>query len=396
VNPDLKRLHPYPFERLRALFASAPADAGYEPISLSIGEPKHPTPAFIHVALTEALSGLAQYPSTLGSLELRGAICAWLTRRYGVAPLDPETQVLPVTGTREALFAIAQTVIDRSARQARVVCPNPFYQIYEGAALLAGAEVLYANIDPEQDDAVDYASITPAQWATVQLVYTCSPANPTGKVMTLEDWRLLFALSDRYGFVIVSDECYSEIYCDESPPLGSLEAAQRLGRTDFERLVCFTSLSKRSNVPGLRSGFVAGDRRILAQFLLYRTYHGCAMSPPVQAASAKAWADEEHVVLNRAQYRQKFAAVTPLIQSVLATKQPEAAFYLWARTPIDDEVFAQQLHAAYNVAVLPGSYLGRTSQGHNPGRGHVRLALVAPVQQCLEAAERIVRYARSI
>jgi N-succinyldiaminopimelate aminotransferase len=404
VNPDLLRLHPYPFERLRELFARAPVTSELAPISLSIGEPKHSTPEFITQSLRDSLAGLAHYPSTQGSPALRGAISTWLARRFSIAPPDPDSQVLPVTGTREALFAIAQTLVDRTREAPTVVCPNPFYQIYEGAALLAGARPLYANIDTNIDAnivakrrfAVDYSAITEEQWAQVQLVYACSPANPTGRVMDLADWRDLFALSDRHGFVIAADECYSEIYCGPQAPLGALEAAQQLGRPDYERLICFGSLSKRSNVPGLRSGFVAGDRRLLRQFLLYRTYHGCAMSPPVQAASALAWADEAHVEANRVKYRRKFAEVTPLVQNVLETQLPDAAFYLWAKTPIDDELFAQQLHAAYNVAVLPGSYLGRSHGGSNPGCGFVRLALVAEPEECLEAARRIVQFTRSL
>lgn len=396
MNPDLLRLHPYPFERLRRLFGTVAADATYAPVSLSIGEPKHPTPQFIRDALTDALDGLASYPATLGSEALRRAMADWLVRRYGIERPDETEGVIPVTGSREALFAIAQAVIDRSRPGALVVCPNPFYQIYEGAALLAGAETLFANIDEERNFAADYRRITEQQWSRVQLLYVCSPGNPTGAVMTLADWRELFELADRYDFVIAADECYSEIYFGDTAPLGALEAAAALGRTDFARLVTFTSLSKRSNVPGMRSGFVAGDRRILRNYLLYRTYHGCGMSPPVQAASAVAWADEEHVIENRRLYREKFLHVTPLIQSVLPTRLPDAAFYLWVRTPIPDELFAQRLYAQYNVAVLPGSYLAREQDGVNPGANYVRVALVAPSAQCIDAAERIVAFARSL
>ncbi|MGA2552405.1 MAG: succinyldiaminopimelate transaminase [Burkholderiaceae bacterium] len=396
MNPDLGRLHPYPFERLRILFSGVKAAAALRPVSLALGEPKHPTPGFIRDALNAASGGLANYPSTLGTRELRLAIAQWLTRRYGIAAPDPDTQILPVNGTREALFAIAQTVVDRTRKPARIVCPNPFYQIYEGAALLAGAEPLYVNIDPQRPHAVDYASLKPADWACVQLLYACSPGNPTGQVMRLEDWETLFSLSDQYGFTIVADECYSEIYFKDSAPMGALEAASQLGRTDYRRLLVFHSLSKRSSVPGLRSGFVAGDAQLVAQFLLYRTYHGCALGPPVQAASALAWSEEAHVEESRALYRQKFAEVTPLIASVLDTALPDAAFYLWAKTPIDDEQFAQRLYATYNVAVLPGSYLGRSNQGVNPGAGYVRLALVAEPAECLEAARRIVQFVHEL
>jgi len=396
MNSDLSRLHPYPFEQLRALFAQRPASLDMTPISLSIGEPKHPTPRFIEQALIANLNGLANYPATLGSVTLREAIAAWLTRRYNVPRLDPARQILPVTGTREALFAIAQTIVDRDRKPAKVVCPNPFYQIYEGATFLAGAEPIYANIDAAANFTVDYTCVSAKEWAQVQLVYVCSPGNPTGAVMDRRAWGELFSLSDRYGFVIVSDECYSEIYFGEQAPLGALEAADQLGRPDFERLVCCTSLSKRSNVPGMRSGFMAGDAKILEKFLLYRTYHGCAMSPPIQAASAAAWADEDHVRENRAKYRQKFEQVTPLLQSVLETRLPDAAFYLWVKTPIGDEEFAQRLHAEYNVAVLPGSYLARQAHGLNPGAHYVRVALVPELESCLEGAQRIVQFAHSL
>jgi N-succinyldiaminopimelate aminotransferase len=396
MNPDLERLHPYPFERLRRLFATAIPDARHTPISLSIGEPKHPTPLFIREALIAALDGLANYPATLGSEALRNAMADWLARRYGITRPDPSQDVIPVTGSREALFAIAQAVIDRTRARPLVVCPNPFYQIYEGAALLAGAETIFANIDPQKNYATDYSGISDEQWSRVQLVYVCSPGNPTGTVMSVTDWRELFALADRFDFVIAADECYSEIYCGHAPPLGALEAAVQLGRSDYARLITFTSLSKRSNVPGMRSGLVAGERALLKKFLLYRTYHGCGMAPPVQAASAAAWADEAHVIENRRLYREKFERVTPLIQAVLATSLPDASFYLWVKTPIDDERFAQQLHAHYNVAVLPGSYLARELDGVNPGARHVRVALVAPLAECLEGARRIVEFTKSL
>jgi len=395
VNPHLAQLQPYPFEKLRALFAGVTPNPGLKEIKLSIGEPQHATPAFIMEALAGSLKGLASYPTTLGIPALRQAIAAWAQRRYALE-LDPETEILPVNGSREALFSFAQTVIDGSRPAPLVVSPNPFYQIYEGAAYLAGAEPRFLNTLPENGFAFDLDSLTPEEWARVQLFYVCSPGNPTGKVLRLEDWKTLFALSDKYGFIIASDECYSEIYFDEAnPPLGGLQAAKLLGR-GMERLVMFSSLSKRSNVPGMRSGFVAGDRELLKKFLLYRTYHGCAMAPPVQTASVAAWNDEAHVLDNRRQYREKFAAVTPLVAQVLDTGMPDASFYLWARTPVPDTDFARALLEAYNVVVLPGSFLARESRGVNPGAGFVRIALVAGLEDCLEAAGRIRQFAQQL
>jgi N-succinyldiaminopimelate aminotransferase len=396
MNADLAKLQPYPFERLRALFAGVTPPAALPHINLSIGEPKHATPPLIKDALVAHLGGLANYPVTAGTDALRQAIAAWLQRRYGLASLDAATQVLPVNGSREALFSFAQTVIDRT-REAVVVSPNPFYQIYEGAALLAGARPLFLPTTPANGFRMDFGSVPASEWARVQLVYVCTPGNPTGRVMRLPEWRELFALSDEHGFVIASDECYSEIYFEEGQaPLGGLQAARELGRDRFERLVVFGSLSKRSNAPGLRSGFVAGDAAILKQFLLYRTYHGNAMSPPVQAASIAAWNDEAHVVENRRKYAAKFDGATPVIGKVLATQRPDAAFYLWARTPIDDERFAQRLFAEQHVTVLPGSYLSRTVNGHNPGAGFVRIALVAEVPEVLQAAERIAAFGATL
>ncbi|MDB5750115.1 MAG: aminotransferase-like protein [Ramlibacter sp.] len=394
MNPLLSRLQPYPFARLRELFAGVTPNPAYRHISLGIGEPKHPTPAFIKQALAAALEtpghDLAGYPPTAGTRELRTACTGWVQRRYGIA-LDPQTQVLPVNGSREALFAFAQAVIDPT-RPAVVVCPNPFYQIYEGAALLSGAQPYYVPSDPARNFAIDWDSVPEATWAKTQLLFVCSPGNPTGAVMPLDEWRKLFALQDKHGFVIASDECYSEIYFRAEPPLGGLEAAAQLGRTDFKQLVAFTSLSKRSNVPGMRSGFVAGDAGLLQQFLLYRTYHGSAMSPIVQAASAAAWSDEAHVVDNREQYRRKFAQVTPLLEPVLDVRLPDAGFYLWAGVRGSDTAFARALLAQYNVVVLPGSFLGREAHGANPGAGRVRMALVADTAECLEAAQRIVQF----
>jgi N-succinyldiaminopimelate aminotransferase len=395
MNPLLSRLHPYPFERLRELSRGIVPPAHLRPISLGIGEPRHPTPPFIEQTLMSSLSGLSVYPATAGEPALREAAAAWVQRRYGVA-LDAATQVLPVNGTREALFALAQTVVDPTRPGATVVCPNPFYQIYEGAALLAGADTFFANSDPARNFAVRWDQVDDATWARTQLVYVCSPGNPTGTVMPLSEWEQLFALSDRHGFVIASDECYSEIYFRDEPPLGALQAAQALGRTGFPRLVALTSLSKRSNVPGMRSGFVAGDAAILKAFLLYRTYHGSAMSQVVQKASIAAWHDEAHVAANRELYRAKFARVTPMLQPVLDVALPDAGFYLWAGVPGGDDVgWALGLLAQQNVTVLPGSLLARPAHGINPGAGRVRLALVAGTEECVEAAQRIVAYCSS-
>ena len=401
MNPRLALLQPYPFEKLRRLFSSIMPPAGLKPVSLGIGEPQHPTPAFIKQALTDNLKGLASYPATAGSDALRRAIAAWLARRYGLNNIDALTQVLPVNGSREALFALTQTVVDPSLPGATVVCPNPFYQIYEGAAILAGAHAHFVPVSPARNFACDFSSVPEAVWRTTQLLFVCSPGNPTGAVMTLDDWREVFALSGRYGFIIASDECYSEVYFDEArPPLGGLEAAQKLGRS-VERLVMFSSLSKRSNVPGMRSGFVAGDAAILKQFLLYRTYHGSAMSLAVQAASTAAWNDEAHVIENRRLYAEKFAAVVPVLKDALDVDLPDAAFYLWAKVPQkcahgSDVEFTRQLFAAQGVTVLPGSYLARAADGVNPGDGYVRMALVAEPAECLEAAQRIVQFCNSL
>jgi N-succinyldiaminopimelate aminotransferase len=395
LNPQLALLQPYPFERLRALFAGVTPPAAKTPINLSLGEPKHPTPQFILEALAAGAKGVANYPTTAGVPALREAIASWLIRRHALAGLDPATQVLPVLGSREALFAFAQTVIDGSRVGATVVVPNPFYQIYEGAALLAGAETHCVNSLAANAYAPRWDEVPDATWVRTQLLYVCSPDNPTGRVMTLEDWRRLFDLSDRYGFVVAADECYSEVYFDEArPPLGSLAAAQALGRDGFPRLVSFGSLSKRSNAPGMRSGYVAGDAALLKAFLLYRTYHGSAMSPAVAAASIAAWRDEAHVRANRAQYAEKFARLTPQVASVCSVQQPDAAFYLWARVSGDDAEFARGLYAEESVTVLPGSYLAREANGVNPGLGYVRIALVAEFAECSEAIGRLVRFAQ--
>ncbi|MFZ6765961.1 succinyldiaminopimelate transaminase [Undibacterium sp. Di26W] len=406
-NPYLSKLQPYPFEKLKRLFAGVTPSPAYAAISLGIGEPKHPTPKLITDALIANLGGLASYPSTAGSDALRNAISGWIARRYGIPAPDPVTQILPVNGSREALFALAQTVINPAACQdgqddqdglPLVVCPNPFYQIYEGAAYLAGAEPYFANADPARNFAPDYKSIPDSIWKRVQLLYICSPGNPTGAVLNQDDWAELFALSDKYDFVIAADECYSEIYFKTEAPLGSLQAARALGRDDYRRLITLSSLSKRSNVPGMRSGFVAGDAELIKQFLLYRTYHGSAMSPSIQAASVVAWNDEIHVQENRDKYIRKFAQITPVLQEVLEVSLPDAAFYLWARVPdklgMSDTEFARRLYEEYNVTVLPGSYLAREAHGINPGQNRLRMALVAEPEECLEAAQRIVSFCK--
>ncbi len=390
MNPNLDRLQPYPFHKLNKLYSGITPCQDFSPIRLHIGEPKHKTPDFIRLALIEGLNKLANYPTTLGDKSLRASIAAWLKHRYSLPSIDPDTEVMPVNGSREALFSFAQTVIDSSRSKVAVVCPNPFYQIYEGAALLAGATQHFLNSLPENNFTPDYSQLSDNVWSCTQLVYVCSPANPSGKVMTMDEWRKLFSLSDQFGFIIAADECYSEIYLEEdNPPLGALEAAHRLDRKSFPRLVVFGSLSKRSNVPGMRSGFVAGDPKILKKFLLYRTYHGCAMNPAVQVASEAAWNEESHVSENRRLYREKFIAVKELLTGYLEAPIPEASFYLWAKTPINDTDFARQLYQDYNVTVLPGSYLAREAHSINPGKNFIRMALVPPLFECVEATKRI-------
>ena len=396
MNPNLQRLEPYPFAKLQQLFSDLTPAVGKTPIALSIGEPQHASPTFVLQTISDNLHRLANYPTSIGLPELRHAIAAWLQRRYALPAVDADSQILPVNGTREALFAFAQAVVIPGPG-ALVMSPNPFYQIYEGAALLAGAKPYFLNSLPENGYRCDFADIPEDMWETVQLAYVCSPGNPTGRVMNLSDWHEVFDLADRHGFVIASDECYSEIYFHEGePPLGALTAAKELGR-DFRNLVVFNSLSKRSNVPGLRSGFVAGDAEVIKQFLLYRTYHGSAMSSAVQAASAAAWSDEGHVHENRRQYREKFATVMPILNGALEFDAPDAAFYLWAKVPGgDDTAFARDLYREKHVTVLPGSYLAREAKGVNPGKGFVRIALVDGLEPCIEAAQRIVDFVRRI
>jgi N-succinyldiaminopimelate aminotransferase len=389
LNPQLDKLQSYPFEKLSALLNGALPNPDLSPIALYIGEPKHPTPPFIKQALIDNFDGLSGYPLTAGTPTLRQAIAAWIKLRYQ-ADIDPHTQIIPVNGSREALFSFVQALVDTRKRNPVVVCPNPFYQIYEGAAILAGAMPHFLNSLAQHRYAADPRELPDEVWARTQILITCSPGNPTGAVMGLPEWKAVFELSDKYGFVIASDECYSEIYFDEGkPPLGALDAARQLGRKNFERLIVFSSLSKRSNVPGMRSGFVAGDAAIIQPYLLYRTYHGCAMSGTIQAASAVAWGDEKHVVENRRLYREKFEVALSLLKPVCEATLPDAAFYLWLPTPISDTEFARRLYIDKNVSVLPGSFLARQAQGVNPGTNRVRVALVSNTAECAESARRI-------
>lgn len=397
MNPKLDRLHSYPFHKLNKLYSRITPNSDYLPIRLHIGEPKHKTPDFIRIALIEGLNKLANYPKTIGEMSLRTSIASWLKQRYCLSSIDPNKEVIPANGSREALFSFAQAVIDESRSNAVIICPNPFYQIYEGAALLAGATPHYLNALPENNFKPDYSQIPDDIWSRTQLMYVCSPANPSGKVMAIDEWQKLFSLADRFGFIIAADECYSEIYLEEDrPPLGALEAAQMLNRKNFSKLVVFGSLSKRSNVPGMRSGFIAGNSEILKSFLLYRTYHGCAMNPAVQMASEAAWSEESHVSENRRLYRKKIFAVKKLLNNRLEAPMPEATFYLWAKTPISDTDFAQQLYQDYNVTVLPGSYLARKAHNVNPGKNFVRMAMVPTLSECIEATKRINAFCKQL
>ncbi|SEK66313.1 succinyldiaminopimelate aminotransferase apoenzyme [Atopomonas hussainii] len=399
MNPALNLLHPYPFEKLRALFADVTPAADKKPIALSIGEPKHASPDFVAQTLADNLAQLAVYPTTAGLPALRESIARWAERRFALGDngLDAETQVLPVNGTREALFAFTQALINREQADALVLSPNPFYQIYEGAALLAGAQPHYLPCTAEHGFNPDVNAVPAEIWQRCQLLFICSPGNPTGAVVPSETLKQLIALADQYDFVIASDECYSELYFDEAaPPVGLLQACAELGHTDYARCVVFHSLSKRSNLPGLRSGFVAGDAAILKQFLRYRTYHGCAMPVASQLASIAAWGDEAHVKENRDLYRAKFDAVLEILAPVLDIQRPDAGFYLWPRTPISDSEFARRLYEAEHVTVVPGSYLSREVNGNNPGANRVRMALVAPLAECIEAAQRIRRFVESL
>jgi N-succinyldiaminopimelate aminotransferase len=391
MNSNLDRLQPYPFEKLRQLFEDLTPPQDKAPIALSIGEPRHPSPAFVLEAMSDNLQRLANYPGTAGLPELRQTIASWLERRFQLPAVDADNQVLPVNGTREALFAFAQAVVD-GAPDALVMSPNPFYQIYEGAALLAGAQPHFINCTEQTGFLPDFDAVSSEQWRRCQLLYICNPGNPTGAVLDLPQLQQLIALAREHDFVIASDECYSEIYCDEaSPPPGLLQASAAMGDPQYRNCVVFHSLSKRSNLPGLRSGFVAGDSAILQDFLLYRTYHGCAMPLHHQLASIAAWQDETHVVANRDLYRAKFSAVLEQLQGHMAVSAPQAGFYLWPQTPISDTDFARRLYAQEHVTVLPGRFLARNANGINPGENRVRMALVAEPQQCVEAARRMVR-----
>lgn len=396
MNPYLKNLHAYPFEKLANLKQGITPPADKTPIALSMGEPQHAAPAFIETALIDHLAGISNYPTTKGLPALRSSIAQWLIKRFhlGAAGINPDTQILPVNGTREALFAFAQCVIDSSNTPAPlVVMPNPFYQIYEGAALLAGAEAYFLNTTAASGYLPDFDAVPAEVWQRCQLLYICSPGNPSGEIIDKTTLINLIKLAERYDFIIASDECYSELYADEAnPPTGLLEAAYAMGHSDFKRCVVFHSLSKRSNVPGLRSGFVAGDAEILQQFLLYRTYHGCAMPIPTQHASTLAWQDESHVQENRQRYREKYLAFINILKSVCSITQPPASFYIWLKTPISDADFARQLFAQEHITVLPGSYLSREFAGINPGQNHVRIALVAPLEDCIIAAEHIKNF----
>lgn len=397
MNPDLDRLHPYPFEKLTKLKAGIRVPQDLNPISLGIGEPKHPSPEFVKQVIANNLDKLANYPTTKGTDELRQAIARWATRRFELAPgtLTPEHHIVPVNGTREGIFSLVQSVVD-SSRPATVVSPNPFYQVYEGAAFLAGATPHYLACDASNNFIPDFEHVPNSVWKDCQVLFLCSPGNPSGSVIPRETLTQVIELADKHDFIVASDECYSELYPDENrPPEGLLQTCAAIGRNDFARCIVFHSLSKRSNLPGLRSGFVAGDAKILKGYLKYRTYHGCAMPIHNQLASIAAWSDEDHVRENRAAYRAKFEAVVPILRDVMDVEFPDAGFYLWPQTPMDDETFARELSAQQNVHVLPGRYLSRTVEGHNPGENRVRMALVAPVEECVEAAKRIVTFVKA-
>lgn len=400
MNPYFKDLQSYPFEKLKDLKAGITTNPDLEPIMLSVGEPKHAAPEFVKQTLCNAIDGLANYPSTKGLTALRETIANWATKRFNLATssLDAETNVLPVAGTREALFAFTQAIVDSSnGLKPLVVCPNPCYQIYEGAALLAGAETHYLNCNTEDDFNPDLEAVPEAVWQRCQLLQLCAPGNPTGATLSLAYYKRALELADQYDFIVSNDECYSELYRDENnPPLGLLDACQQLGRDKFERCMVFHSLSKRSNLPGLRSGFVAGDSELINCFFRYRTYHGCALSLPVQQASIAAWSDESHVLKNRDLYREKFTAVSEILNGVLAFNVPSAGFYLWPKTPIDDVTFAKDLYSQENLTVLPGSFLSRKTADGNPGESRIRLALVPSLSNCIEAAERIVRFTKNL
>ncbi|WP_148863364.1 succinyldiaminopimelate transaminase [Marinobacter fonticola] len=394
MNPNLDRLHPYPFEKLAKLKAGISAPEGISSIALSIGEPKHASPDFVQDVIRENLDKLSNYPTTKGMDELREAIGVWATRRFELKPgtLTPASHIIPVNGTREAIFSLVQAVIDPQ-EEATVVSPNPFYQIYEGAAFLAGATPHYLPSEADNHFIPDFEAVPESVWHKCQILFLCSPGNPSGAVIPRDTLKYLIELADRHDFLIASDECYSELYPDENnPPEGLLQTCAAIGRDDYARCIVFHSLSKRSNLPGLRSGFVAGDAKILTEYLRYRTYHGSAMPIQHQLASIAAWGDEEHVRQNRAAYRQKFDAVVPILAEVMRVSAPDAGFYLWPETPFEDHLFARDLAASQNVHVLPGRFLSREVDGRNPGENRVRMALVAPLEECIEAAKRIRQF----
>ena len=390
MNDRLALLTAYPFERLARLKAGQQPPAGLPHIAMSIGEPKHAPPAFVIDALRQNLGKLDSYPATLGLPEMRAACAAWLGRRFAVR-VSADTMVLPVNGTREALFSFVQAVVSTAGAAKPVVAmPNPFYQIYEGAALLAGAEPLFLNTFAEQRFQPDLDAVPAATWDRCQVLFLCSPGNPTGAVLSLDYLRHALELAERHDFVIAADECYAELYRDEAaPPPSLLQAAVANGHDEFQRCLVFHSLSKRSSVPGLRSGFVAGDPALIKPYLLYRTYHGCAMPVPTQLASIAAWNDDAHAAANRALYREKFARVLPILAPVLDVVEPDGAFYLWPDVQRDDETFTRELFARQNLTILPGSYLARDTAAGNPGRRRVRISLVAPLDECVNAAQRI-------
>ena len=400
MNPYFKDLQPYPFEKLKDLKAGITPNLDLDPIMLSVGEPKHPAPDFVKQTLCNAIDGLGNYPSTKGTSELREVIAQWAINRFNLSntSLDAESNVLPVAGTREALFAFTQAVINNTdGNKPLVVCPNPCYQIYEGAALLAGADTHYLNCNNEDDFIPNLDAVPETVWQRCQLLQLCAPGNPTGATLSLAYYKRALELADQYDFIVSNDECYSELYRDEkNPPLGLLDACQQLGREKFDRCIVFHSLSKRSNLPGLRSGFVAGNAQLLDFFFRYRTYHGCALSLPVQQASIAAWSDERHVQENRDLYREKFDAVSKILGGILEFNTPPAGFYLWPKTPIDDVTFARDLYAQENLTVLPGSFISRKTEMGDPGKNRIRLALVPDLNDCIEAAERIARFTQSI
>ena len=400
MNPYFKDLQPYPFEKLKDLKAGVTPNIDLDPIMLSVGEPKHPAPDFVKQTLCNAIDGLGNYPSTKGISELREVIAQWAIKRFNLSntSLDAESNVLPVAGTREALFAFTQAVINNTVgNKPLVVCPNPCYQIYEGAALLAGADTHYLNCNNEDDFIPNLDAVPETVWQRCQLLQLCAPGNPTGATLSLAYYKRALELADQYDFIVSNDECYSELYRDEkNPPLGLLDVCQQLCREKFDRCIVFHSLSKRSNLPGLRSGFVAGNAQLLDFFFRYRTYHGCALSLPVQQASIAAWSDERHVQENRELYREKFDAVGKILEGILEFNTPPAGFYLWPKTPIDDVTFARDLYAQENLTVLPGSFISRKTEMGDPGKNRIRLALVPDLNDCIEAAERIASFTKKL